>query len=86
MTPVSMCLQLWHWVKCHKDNAGNVRPADAGEYQFAKYNKKVSLRALPRLIAAVKFATKPGTHLICSRTCPGMFLRPESLHALPEGQ
>ncbi len=41
---VLVCPQLWHWVKCHKDGAGNVRPADSGEYQFAKYNKKVSPR------------------------------------------
>ena len=34
-------LQLYHWVKCLKDNAGNIKPADTGEYQFAKYNKKV---------------------------------------------
>ena len=32
--------QLYHWVKCLKDNAGNIKPADTGEYQFAKYNKK----------------------------------------------
>ena len=52
-----MChaMQLYHWVKCHKDNAGNVKPADAGEYQFAKYNKKVRPRnqnfSQPRLFA-----------------------------------
>lgn len=36
------CVQLYHWVKCNKDNAGNIKPVDSGEYQFAKYNKKVS--------------------------------------------
>lgn len=34
-------LKLEHWVKCYKDPAGKVRPADEGEYSFAKYNKKV---------------------------------------------
>jgi len=34
-------LQLQHWVKCRKELAtGMVKPVDAGEYQFAKYNKK----------------------------------------------
>ena len=28
-------------MKCHKDPAGKIRPADEGEYSFAKYNKKV---------------------------------------------
>ncbi|CAL8472085.1 g11627 [Coccomyxa elongata] len=34
-------LRLEHWVKCYKDPAGKVRPADEGEYSFAKYNKKM---------------------------------------------
>lgn len=34
-------LQLEHWVKCYKDPAGKVKPAEEGEYSFAKYNKKV---------------------------------------------
>ncbi|KAK9905816.1 hypothetical protein WJX75_006806 [Coccomyxa subellipsoidea] len=34
-------LKLEHWVKCYKDPAGKVRPADEGEYSFAKYNKKM---------------------------------------------
>eukprot|EP00887_Chlorella_sp_A99_P004929 scaffold4.g4929.t1 len=33
-------LELEHWVKCYKDAAGRVTPADAGEYPFAKFNKK----------------------------------------------
>jgi DNA methyltransferase 1-associated protein 1 len=33
-------LMLEHWVKCYKDSAGKIRPADEGEYPFAKYNKK----------------------------------------------
>lgn len=37
-------LQLEHWVKCYRDPAGKVRPADEGEYSFAKYNKKVQDR------------------------------------------
>ena len=31
-------------MKCYKDPAGKVRPADEGEYSFAKYNKKVRCR------------------------------------------
>lgn len=34
---------LEHWVKCYKDPAGKARPADEGEYHFAKYNKKVRI-------------------------------------------
>ncbi len=35
-------LELQHWVKCHKEvSTGMVKPVDGGEYQFAKYNKKV---------------------------------------------
>ena len=34
-------LALEHWVKCYKDQSGNIRPADEGEYSFAKFNKKV---------------------------------------------
>lgn len=32
-------------MKCYKDPAGKVRPADEGDYSFAKYNKKA--RPLP---------------------------------------
>lgn len=35
-------LRLTHWVKCYRDAQGNVTPAEAGEYSFAKYNKHVS--------------------------------------------
>ncbi len=28
-------------MKCYKDQSGNVRPAEEGEYSFAKFNKKV---------------------------------------------
>ncbi len=38
-------LQLEHWIKCYKDAAGRVVPADPGPYPFAKYNKKVCVRA-----------------------------------------
>jgi DNA methyltransferase 1-associated protein 1 len=41
-------LQLAHWVKCYKDPAGKVKPADEGDYSFAKYNKKA--RSLQRLL------------------------------------
>jgi hypothetical protein len=34
-------LALEHWVKCYKDQSGNTRPADEGEYSFARFNKKV---------------------------------------------
>lgn len=34
-------LELEHWVKCYRDARGRVTPADAGEYSFAKFNKKV---------------------------------------------
>lgn len=34
-------LGLEHWVKCYKDQSGNTRPAEEGEYSFAKFNKKV---------------------------------------------
>lgn len=33
-------LELEHWVKCYRDARGRVTPADAGEYSFAKFNKK----------------------------------------------
>ena len=36
-------LQLEHWVKCYKDPAGKVKPAEEGDYSFAKYNKKARL-------------------------------------------
>ena len=35
-------LALEHWVKCYKDQQGNIRPAEEGEYSFAKFNKKVA--------------------------------------------
>ena len=28
-------------MKCYKDQTGNTRPAEEGEYSFAKFNKKV---------------------------------------------
>lgn len=34
-------LQLSHWVKCYKDRANVITPANKGEYPFAKYNVKV---------------------------------------------
>lgn len=34
-------LQLKHWVKCYKDRAGVVTPANKGDYPFTKYNVKV---------------------------------------------
>ena len=38
-------LALEHWVKCYKDQTGSTRPADEGEYSFAKFNKKVQAPA-----------------------------------------
>ena len=38
-------LALEHWMKCYKDQSGNVRPAEEGEYSFAKFNKKVRCHA-----------------------------------------
>lgn len=35
-------LQLVHWTKGFKDANGSVRDAHEGEYQYAKFNKKVS--------------------------------------------
>ncbi len=35
-------LELEHWVKCYKDAAGNVKPAD-DEYYFAKFNIQVRM-------------------------------------------
>jgi DNA methyltransferase 1-associated protein 1 len=36
-------LQLRHWTKGFKDATGRIRDAHEGDYQFAKYNKKVGL-------------------------------------------
>ena len=36
-------LELEHWVKCFRDAAGRVTPADTGEYSYAKYNKHVTV-------------------------------------------
>ena len=36
-------LQLSHWVKCYKDRANVITPANKGEYPFAKYNVKVRM-------------------------------------------
>ena len=41
--PETTASQLHHWVKCYKDAAGNVTPADKGEYPFAKYNKRAKV-------------------------------------------
>lgn len=38
-------LELVHWVKGYKDANGRIRDAHEGDYPFAKYNKKVWLRA-----------------------------------------
>ena len=35
-------LQLSHWVKSIIDISGKARPANQGDYQFAKYNRKAS--------------------------------------------
>ena len=35
-------------MKCYKDQSGNTRPAEEGEYSFAKFNKKVRS---PRLLS-----------------------------------
>ena len=39
-------LALEHWVKCYKDQTGSTRPAEEGEYSFAKLNKKVQAAVL----------------------------------------
>ena len=36
-------LELEHWVKCYQDPMGKIKPAEDGEYRFAKYNKQVRL-------------------------------------------
>ena len=35
-------------MKCYKDQTGNMRPAEEGEYSFAKFNKKVQDNSLRR--------------------------------------
>ena len=77
-------LQLEHWVKCYKDPTGKVKPAEEGEYSFAKYNKKVwePLQGchLPCLKLAAHGSCPPphlykGLHVLsmpCWYVCPGM--------------
>ena len=36
-------LELEHWVKCYRDVAGRLTPADPGPYAFSKYNTSVKI-------------------------------------------
>ena len=54
-------LQLEHWVKCYKDPAGKVKPAEEGEYSFAKYNKKVGVCCNPNICPPQPTASPTGT-------------------------
>lgn len=36
-------LRLSHWIQCYEDAAGRVRPADDGDYPYARYNRSVGV-------------------------------------------
>ena len=53
-------LKLKHWAKCLKDPTGKVKLADPGDYQYAKYNKKVLFFCsfLPRRACIVRLLSQ----------------------------